>query len=75
MARKLTDFNKNLAELTELVNHIEQGDLTLEQALKEFERGVKLTKDCQLAIQNAEQKISILMDETKLQPFDDDLQN
>lgn len=69
-------FEKTLAELTSIVETMESGDLPLEKALQQFERGVKLTRDCQQAISNAEQHVAILVADTNLQPFDDhDLQN
>lgn len=69
------DFEKSLEELENLVNKMEQGDLTLEQSLKEFERGVELTRQCQKALQDAEQKVEILLQKSadaELSPFSDD---
>ena len=66
------DFEKALDELEQLVGTMEQGDLTLEQSLKEFERGVELTRHCQHALQEAEQKVEILLKQStdaKLAPF------
>jgi len=62
MARKKTpiDFEKSLTELESLVERLEQGDLTLEESLKTFERGVALTRACQAALKQAEQKVEIL---------------
>lgn len=57
----LAGLEKSLEELEALVAKLEGGDLPLEQALKEFERGVKLTRRCQTALQEAEQKIEILL--------------
>ena len=54
------DFEKALAELEQLVETMEKGDLTLEESLKQFERGVTLTRACQKALANAEQKVQIL---------------
>ena len=54
------DFEKALAELEQLVETMEKGDLTLEESLKQFERGVTLTKACQKALAEAEQKVRIL---------------
>ena len=55
------DFEASLQELEVLVERMEQGDLSLEQSLKDFERGVALTRACQQALQEAEQKVQILM--------------
>src|SRR5512147_931564 len=57
----LGGLEKSLEELEALVTRMESGDLPLEQALKEFERGVKLTRQCQVALQEAEQKVEILL--------------
>jgi len=58
-------LEKSLEELEALVTRLESGDLPLEQALKEFERGVKLTRQCQAALQQAEQKVEILLKKTE----------
>lgn len=54
------DFEKALAELEKLVETMEKGDLTLEESLQHFERGVSLTRACQRALAEAEQKVRIL---------------
>jgi exodeoxyribonuclease VII small subunit len=61
----LGGLEKSLEELEALVSRMESGDLPLEQALKEFERGVKLTRQCQSALQEAEQKVEILLRKTE----------
>lgn len=50
-----------MRELEALVERLEQGDLPLEEALKQFERGVALTRACQTALKAAEQKVEILL--------------
>ena len=69
MARKATtkaiNFEKSLKQLETLVDKLEKGDISLEDSLKTFEQGVKLTRECQQALQNAEQKISLLSKENK----------
>jgi exodeoxyribonuclease VII small subunit len=60
----LSGLEKSLEELEALVVRLESGDLPLEQALKEFERGVKLTRQCQAALTEAEQKVEILLKKT-----------
>ena len=73
---KTTDLGgleKTLEELEALVTRLEAGDLPLEQALKEFERGVKLTRQCQAALKEAEQKVEILLkntDDAEPEPFE-----
>lgn len=54
------DFEHSLAELESIVARLEQGDLSLDESLQQFERGVGLTRICQDALQQAEQKIEIL---------------
>jgi len=66
-------FEKSLAELEKLVQQMEQGELSLEDSLKHFEKGVQLTRSCQQALQEAEQKVAILLeknDQTSLEKFD-----
>ena len=55
------DFEKALQELENLVEKMEAGDLSLEESLKQFERGVALTRSCQKALADAEQKVQILL--------------
>lgn len=56
------NFEKTIAELEQLVEKMEAGDLSLEESLKYFERGISLTKACQTALSEAEQKVSILLE-------------
>lgn len=68
------DFEASIKELEALVEKMEQGDLSLEQSLKDFERGVALTRACQQALREAEQKVQMLSgkDEgSELSPFDE----
>lgn len=68
-------FEASLAELEQLVEQMEQGDLSLEDSLKSFERGVALTRTCQQALQEAEQKVQILLEKNgtqTLEPFTDE---
>ncbi|MGJ0485903.1 MAG: exodeoxyribonuclease VII small subunit [Methylomicrobium sp.] len=70
-----TLFEDSLAELEALVNQLEQGDISLEESLKSFERGVFLTRTCQQALQEAEQKVQILLEKNgtqTLEPFTDE---
>ena len=60
---KPVNFEQSLKELEALVTKLEKGGLSLEESLKCFEQGVKLTRECRLALQNAEQKISVLSKE------------
>lgn len=71
---KTPSFEQALAELESLVETMEQGELSLEESLKSFERGILLTRTCQQALQEAEQKIQILTKNTpdaEPEPFED----
>jgi exodeoxyribonuclease VII small subunit len=60
-SKRQPDLEKSLTELEKIVAELEEGDIPLEQALKQFEKGVKLSRDCQSALQAAEQRVKILM--------------
>ncbi len=67
------DFEKALKELEELVERMEKGELSLENSLQAFERGIALTRQCQKALTEAEQKVEILTregDEDRAEPFE-----
>jgi len=74
--RNTLPFEQSLAELQSLVERLEGGELSLEEALAAFEQGVKLTRDCQDALNQAEQKVKMLLEkdgELKEVPFNTDL--
>ena len=74
-SQKTPDFETALAELEALVEKMEQGDLSLDESLKQFERGVQLTRSCQQALKEAEQKVQILLEkdgQPSLETFDSD---
>ncbi|MEE9552184.1 MAG: exodeoxyribonuclease VII small subunit [Gammaproteobacteria bacterium] len=80
MPKKQNNFNfeKTLQELESLVEKMEDGNLSLEESLKCFERGVTLTRSCQKALSEAEQKVQILLEkngEQQLQDFSTDDNN
>ena len=60
-AKKTVNLEKSLADLEALVEELESGDLPLEKAMKKFEEGIKLTRACQTALKDAEQKVEILV--------------
>lgn len=64
MARKKAapDFEHSLAELQTLVERLESGELSLEDSLTAFEQGIGLTRECQAALAQAEQKVQILLE-------------
>lgn len=71
--KKTPNFESSLEELEDIVQALENGDLSLEESLKTFERGIKLTRKCQSALEEAEQRVSILLEqngETESQPFE-----
>lgn len=77
MARKKTsiDFEQSLADLQALVERLENGELSLEDSLAAFEQGISLTRDCQSALAQAEQKVQVLLErdgELAAEPFDAD---
>lgn len=57
----IAEFEKSLDELETLVRSLEQGELSLEQSLGAFERGVTLTRACQQALKTAEQRVEQLI--------------
>ncbi|MEO5573789.1 MAG: exodeoxyribonuclease VII small subunit [Gammaproteobacteria bacterium] len=66
------NFEQALHELEALVARMEQGEISLEDSLRDFERGIELTRSCQKALQEAEQKVQILMEkngQARLEPF------
>lgn len=71
MTKKQTkaSFESQLEELESIVEMMEQGDLPLEDALKKFEHGVKLTKNCQQMLESAKQRIQLLSEQQELTEF------
>ena len=72
---KITSFEKALSELEEIVDNMENGELSLEEAIKHFERGMDLTQSCQSLLNDAEQKVQMLVEKkgkTKLEAFSED---
>ena len=65
-AKQQSEFNfeEALQELERLVSSMEEGELSLEDSMKAFEKGIKLTRECQTALQKAEQKVQILLNES-----------
>ena len=57
-------LESSLEKLEKLVEQLESGDLSLEESLKHFEQGVKLTQECQATLKAAEQKVEILLKKT-----------
>lgn len=73
MAKKtapLPDFESALAELEKIVEKMEAGDQTLEQALASFQRGVELTRVCQQGLREAEQRVEQLLEQSGMDEAD-----
>lgn len=58
--KKSIDFENKLSQLEVLVGEMEKGSLSLEESLKAFEDGIKITRECQQALKDAEQKVEML---------------
>ncbi len=54
-------FEKSIKELEEVVNKLESGDASLSESLELFEKGIKLAKDCNKMLDDAEKKVSVLV--------------
>jgi len=68
------DFNEGLSQLEEIIGKMESGDLSLEESLKYFEKGIKLHRQCHSALSSAEQRISVLSEQDNYKedkPLDD----
>lgn len=54
-------FEESLSELEQIASNLESGNLGLDEAIKEFEKGIKLSKECSQKLDEAEKKINILV--------------
>ena len=64
------DFESALEELENLVSKMESGELSLDDSLKAFERGIELTRTCQSTLEAAELRIQMLTKDNKLEAID-----
>jgi exodeoxyribonuclease VII small subunit len=72
-ANQIEQFEQSLDELEKLVERMEHGELSLDESLKSFERGIALYRNCQGALEQAELKVKLLLDPDapdSAQPFD-----
>ena len=70
---KIYPFEEALEKLSVLVEKMESGDLSLEESLKIFEQGIKLSKDCQNALTDAEKKVqALLLEEDQTNALDNE---
>ena len=58
-----TDFEKSLDELEKIVEKLQNGDISLDESIELFEKGIELSKDCRQTLENARQKITSLTEE------------
>lgn len=68
------DFEASMAELEAIVERLEKGDLSLEDSLEQFERGVGLTRSCQAALRQAEQRVKVLSAKPGAEPVLEDFE-
>ncbi len=71
---KMPNFEKSLAELEKIVDRMERGEQTLDDTLKDFERGMTLSEKCQISLDQAQQKVEKLVKKHgayKLEPISD----
>ena len=64
----IKDFESALAELETIVKTLEQGDLTLEQSLERFERGIALSRFCHTRLEHAERRVELLTEQGEIRP-------
>jgi len=64
---KLKDFEKSLQHLEKIVSQMESGELGLEESLEQFEQGIRLAKNCQDTLANAEMRVEQLIEKNGLQ--------
>lgn len=69
---KTIPFEQSVTELSDIVKQLEQGELTLEDSLKQFEKGISLARQCQDVLNKAEQKIELLTNKATSSESDTD---
>ena len=77
-SRKPLNFEKSLTDLETLVERMEEGDLSLEESLKAFENGIRLTQQCQQALTQAQQRVQMLVEQDgalKVMAFEDEAED
>lgn len=74
-APSIARFEQSLDELERLVTRLEGGELSLDESLRSFERGIALFRECQSALEHAELRVKLLLDPDdpdSAQPFEDE---
>ncbi len=56
-------FEEQIQELEKIINELENGNLNLDDSIKKFEEGMKISKECNKMLENAEKKITILLND------------
>ena len=57
-----SNFEKNMSDLENIVTELEKGDLNLDESISKFEEGIKISKQCNKILEDAEKKITILLE-------------
>ncbi len=60
---KQASFEENINELENIVNELEKGDLNLDDTMKKFEKGIAISQNCNKILEEAEKKITILLNQ------------
>jgi len=60
---KQTNFETSMEQLEKIVQELEKGDLNLEDSIKKFEEGMKISKECNSFLENAEKRITVLIND------------
>ena len=58
----ISNFEKNMSDLENIVTELEKGDLNLDESISKFEEGIKISKQCNKILEDAEKKITILLE-------------
>lgn len=61
-SKKTENFEESIKKLEEIVTELEKGELNLDESVEKFEEGMKISKECNNMLQNAEKRISILLE-------------
>lgn len=61
-SKKTENFEESIKKLEEIVTELEKGELNLDESVEKFEEGMKISKECNNILQNAEKRISILLE-------------
>ncbi len=75
MDTKIKDFESALTELETIVKTLEDGQLTLEQSLENFERGIELSRFCHTRLEEAERRVEILTKQGDTRPAPESITN